>query len=705
MANQAVLAAVMLLAFLAVWAVFLERIIVQSGSIYGRIGGTLAFFGAGLVLLYFLHPAFQISSTPIIILVAYVLEVLALLAFGVVAGKYAAVMKEWRERTGGIHASDISRAGALAVAFSLGLTNLAKRPLRTALMIVTVSLLAFSVMTFTSVETTLDTRFVPITMKSPPVTDNLLLRLYKWAPVPWTMADSFESDLGPGSSSVRRSIKVNVRRPWEIGLGMNRFVFTHGDASFTAEALQGFMPGENAFSRLPECVNGRWFSGEKDEVILPAAVAKSLGAKVGDVIQYGNASLRVVGILDTARADAVRDCSGEALAPVDFYTSGLILNATDTDLRNAVGNETGVRFMSFDRIVLLPHAFVMDLGGDIYGVAAKLGLKSGTGVSPVRQGGRNGRDARSTIAAIENLMSRIEVNLFASVDGKSYLVQTARSQSVQGAWKLIMPVLLVVLIMVNAMLGTVEERSEEILMLGAVGLAPRHVSILFLAEACVYGVLGVVFGVMLGLGVGWLTRGWSSGVDVNYASVSTMLMGMLVMVVVVLATWIPAARAARLATPSGAAKWELPASADGRVALTLPFNVTRENGLGVFAFLHEYLNGHRESTSPDFRCTALTAGIVPVGTESTAVEIGGQVWPAPYDRQVSQQATVRLSPVAGTNLFRVEVGCERLTGELDAWNRGVFEFLDLVRRQFLIYRTLPDEHKRRYVAGAFKLLE
>jgi hypothetical protein len=259
--------------------------------------------------------------------------------------------------------------------------------------------------------------------------------------------------------------------------------------------------------------------------------------------------------------------------------------------------------------------------------------------------------------------------------------------------------------MVNAMLGTVEERQEEILMLGAVGLAPRHVSILFLAEACVYGVLGVVFGVMLGLGVGWLTRGWASGVDVNYASVSTMLMGMLVMVVVVLATWIPAARAARLATPSGAAKWELPASADGRVALTLPFNVTRENGLGVFAFLHEYLNGHRESTSPDFRCTALTAGIVPVGTESTAVEIGGQVWPAPYDRQVSQQATVRLSPVAGTNLFRVEVGCERLTGELDAWNRGVFEFLDLVRRQFLIYRTLPDEHKRRYVAGAFKLLE
>src|SRR5207245_11000148 len=139
-----------------------------------------------------------------------------------------------------------------------------------------------------------------------------------------------------------------------------------------------------------------------------------------------------------------------------------------------------------------------------------------------------GRLASQRRQASGNLMSRIEVNLFASVNGQSYLVQTARSQSVQGAWKLIMPILLVVLIMVNAMLGTVDERQEEILMLGAVGLAPRHVTILFLAEACVYGVLGVVFGVMLGLGVGWVTRGMSTGVDVNYASVSTMMMGMFV---------------------------------------------------------------------------------------------------------------------------------------------------------------------------------
>ncbi len=84
-----------------------------------------------------------------------------------------------------------------------------------------------------------------------------------------------------------------------------------------------------------------------------------------------------------------------------------------------------------------------------------------------------------------------------------------------------------------------------------------------------------------------LDPAWSMGVNVNNASVSTVMMGVfiVVVVVVVLAKWIPAWRAARLATPSGAAKWHLPSDHDGSVCLTLPFKVTRDNRLGVFAIL------------------------------------------------------------------------------------------------------------------------
>jgi energy-coupling factor transporter transmembrane protein EcfT len=338
--------------------------------------------------------------------------------------------------------------------------------------------------------------------------------------------------------------------------------------------------------------------------------------------------------------------------------------------------------MPFDRTVLLPYDLLKDLGGNIKNLVARF---------------PDDVDAGDTI---DTLMSRFSINVYATLDGRTYLVKTASSQSIEGFWKMLLPVLLIVLIMVNIMLGTVDERREEIKMLGAVGLAPRHVSILYLAEACVFGVLGVVFGVILGLVVSWATRGVNVGVDVNYASVPTMMMGFLVLVIVVVATLIPAARAARLATPSGAGKWVLPESRSGDTVLALPFTVTRDNGVGIFAFLHEYLSGHSESTSPDFRCSDLEAGIVPLGRDDSELVIRSRVWLAPYDMRVSQDVTLALHRQPGLPLFSVRYEAHKTTGELSAWHRANYTFVDLLRRQFLIFRTLGDENKTAYVERA-----
>ena len=50
------------------------------------------------------------------------------------------------------------------------------------------------------------------------------------------------------------------------------------------------------------------------------------------------------------------------------------------------------------------------------------------------------------------------------------------------------------------MMGSVYERFREIGVYSSVGLAPAHISFLFLAEACVYAVPSVVFGYLLGQG-------------------------------------------------------------------------------------------------------------------------------------------------------------------------------------------------------------
>jgi len=690
LSNEAVLAAVILLAFLAPWAHFHERLILQCGGIRGRIVGFVSFFAAGFALLYGLHPAFQISEAPVVILIAYALAGLAILSLGMIMKRYARVMRQWREKTGGVHSSDISRASAFSVAFSLGLTNMAKRPLQTGLIILVIALLSFSVMTFTSVETQLDTRMVPVSDAGASKKDGLLFRLYNWATIPPSMAESFQQDLGPDCLMARRMWYVRTELPWDIGLGLNKFVFTRPDTgrSVTVECLQGFMPEEKEITDLADCVKGTWFSGTKDEIILPTQAAEALDVKAEDLtgqddgpvlVQYGERLLRVIGILDSARADRVLDLSGTPLSHVDFYASGF---APHWDLNGPVGEEVDVEFMGFDRTVLLSCGLLEDLGG---------GIKTSVALFAPQI------DAQTRV---KELMKRFSINVYASLGGRAYLVKTASSQSVRGAWKMVLPLLLVVLIMVNLMMSTVEERQEEIRMLGAVGLAPKHVSILYLSESCVYGVLGLVYGVMLGLVVSWVTKGVDVGVSVNYASIPTVSMGLGVLLVVVVATVLPASRAARLATPSGASEWELPETAGDEVCIQLPFTMTKRNGVAVLVFLHEYLRGHTEPTSPEFRCDDVRVGVKDSQEEET-LSIEGRVWLAPYDIGVCQDLTLSLRQEG--ELFAVSFRAKRRSGALQPWHRAHFRFADTLRQQFLIFRTLSEARKREYFETAHAL--
>jgi ABC-type lipoprotein release transport system permease subunit len=59
----------------------------------------------------------------------------------------------------------------------------------------------------------------------------------------------------------------------------------------------------------------------------------------------------------------------------------------------------------------------------------------------------------------------------------------------------------------NLLLMAVYERTREIGLLGALGLKPRQITILFLLEGALMGVVGIVFGVVLGLAFNiWLGR-------------------------------------------------------------------------------------------------------------------------------------------------------------------------------------------------------
>ena len=66
--------------------------------------------------------------------------------------------------------------------------------------------------------------------------------------------------------------------------------------------------------------------------------------------------------------------------------------------------------------------------------------------------------------------------------------------SYSGVPNIIIPILISVLIVLNTMIGSVYERKREIGVYTSVGLAPSHVSFLFIAESLAIAVLIVVLG-------------------------------------------------------------------------------------------------------------------------------------------------------------------------------------------------------------------
>jgi len=69
------------------------------------------------------------------------------------------------------------------------------------------------------------------------------------------------------------------------------------------------------------------------------------------------------------------------------------------------------------------------------------------------------------------------------------------------------------------------------------------------------------------------------------------------------------------------------------------------------------------------------------------------VWLAPYDLGVSQSIKLITSPVGGEeeDLYSITLDVHRESGEIASWKRVNRRYLNLIRKQLLIWRTFSAE--------------
>ena len=670
---------------------FLEKLLFASTEINRQLLNLAAIFLVSWVVLSQVHPAFDLAN-PLVILLAILIGVTGLFVITLLSSRFNAFMLAHRLRQGGTDASEMSRSGALYAAFTLGISNMRRRALRTSLTLATITLLTFTVLSFTSFLPSIRVLSTPSDWK--PAYRGMLLQDAYWWPWDYPAIDYVRSHFGDVGTVVARTWRFNHRNmESEIPL-------TAATGTATADAVLGFAPAERLVTHIDRSlVRGRWFEEDRENsVIISQTLADELGAAIGSALTFFGRDWRVTGVFDPALFEEVLDLNNEPMTPVREEYSELMTPGRELDRQKGQAQfeqlDLAAQFghLSAQRLIVVPHDRLAAIGADDYTIAVRF------------DEGVDGEEL------IKRFLDRSSYTVYAGVTDDSGQLQAMTYTSlgvttIEGLSALAVPAILAALIVVNTMMGSVYERFREIGVYSSVGLAPAHISFLFLAEACVYAVLGVVFGYLLGQGTSKMLIGFDmlAGVSLNYSSTAAVASATIVIALVLLSAVYPAVAASRIAVPDVVRRWQIP-DPDGDVwRFIFPFTVNTAAIDSLCGFLHHMFDSYSDESVGDLY-TDRTRIVRRRGPDGPVHSVQLGLWLAPFDLGVSEYLEIAMYPSSTSGIDEIEIYIERLSGPLAHWHRLNQDFAIKLRRQFLIWQTMSEDLRQEHAETARQLV-
>jgi hypothetical protein len=696
-ADDTVYGVIFYFALLLPFSFFCERLFFGFSDVRKQILGAAGFFLGIFLIMRFIHPAFKLSSSPYVIFLAFVIFAIGGAALLMILGRFTRAVGERKRAAAGVHEADIGRLSATAAAVALGVSNLRKRKMRTALTVITLTLLTFTAQAFTSVQSYL--KFYQIPRRNEPSYQGALLRDRGWRGLQTSVLDYARSAFEPGARVTPRSWYISQIIGERAYVDIERYSDGNTQRSF-AFGLMGVGPEEKEVMGGDGYLIGeqsRWFrEGENRVCILPENMAEILKIGADDIGQAEvwimGQSYRVIGVIDGAKVDELRDLDDESPMPVDTVAEAKKMEEmSELDPRQmaTASIETFTHLLA-DNIALLPYQEVIDLGGTLRSIAVF-----------------DFAGSEEQLASVEEFVSRVAMPLFVG-EGEEVRVYTSMgSAAVSGLSSIFIPMVIAALIVLNTMMGSVYERDREIGVYSSVGLAPNHIAALFIAEAMVFATVGAVLGYLVGqtLTLALVRFDMMGGMFMNYSSLSAIFSTVIVMATVIISTLYPARKAASLSVPDVTRRWKFPEPEGDDWHFDFPFTIGRRDALGTCAYLYRIFSAYGEGSVGDFMTEGVGLGLAREG-EDPVYHLDLQVWLAPYDLGVSQQVVLRMLPaedIAG--IYRIEMEIHRTSGDVASWQRLNTSFLDVLRKRFLVWRTITQEMREEYAALGRELTE
>lgn len=269
----------------------------------------------------------------------------------------------------------------------------------------------------------------------------------------------------------------------------------------------------------PKISQGSWVRSKG--VVIEAAYADAIGLHVGDRLRLAGMSFRVVGTAVTAAIpgypDACSDLGCFLAGPVSAYNPGLVW-ATEADAAHIAKAQVSTPLAYFLNLKI-SHPAQAVAYADRYDAAA----------SPTAPYMYSWQDIRA---------------------GDAQVIAKVQQVLVAGSWLLSLLAIASVVVLVG---GRMAEQTRRVGLLKAVGGSPRLVAVVLLFEHMLVGLAAAVAGLL----AGWLTAplldgpgaGLLGAADAPSLTGSTVVLVVaLALAVAVLATFVPAIRAARQST-------------------------------------------------------------------------------------------------------------------------------------------------------------
>ena len=686
------------------FAFCMERLLFSYVNINKRIVAFCLILIALIAIIYNVHPAFQLAYSPTVVILAFFIMGLSGIVTLIIYFRFEEEMAKLQRHARQMKAIEMGRWKAFVAAFLLGVSNLRRRRLRTALTSVTLIILTFTVMSFTSVKSLRHHSRLLYQENSP--YQGYLFKNVNWTDLPSESLNIVSDYFGSNSIAAPRIWLEDEDRTRTLSVPVQR-----SERQYTAYGVIGLSASETEVTDMDRIlVSGRWFlKSEQRVVLLSERMATELdinpAVDTDATVRIWGLPFQVVGIFSGRRLMENTDLDGEPLSTVTF-PSEVSMEITEVEMEAMESGEdirsyeSRYQHVDADRMLIVPDTYLMTLGGKLKGVAVK----------------PEGGSVRRIDA--ERLVDRFGLTLFAGQPEGTYLYRASDAMSYSGVPNVVIPLVISVFIVLNTMIGSVYERKQEIGIYTSVGLAPSHVSFLFIAEALAFAVLSVVLGYLLAQTTAGVLAGTAlwSGITVNYSSIAGVAAMVLVILVVLVSVIYPSRVAANIAIPDVNRSWRLPTAVGNRLQVTLPFLMSQREHLSVGGFLLDHFEGHRDVSHGLFSAGKINFMMAPcqvpqgsaasqVSDSQSSVEVNNEellqlttdIWLAPFDFGIMQKVAVAFCrSVEDPGFLEIRILLERLSGEANAWQRINKAFLHELRKTLLMWRSLDAKSKGHY---------